>query len=807
MSEKTSSEKTCLLCSLPAGEHPVERDGQVFCCWGCFHVWNVISAIAPGLNESNFKDHPIFQEARKAGWLLAAAGEDASSGPEEETAARCRSYQGEVAQMACPSCAWLVRHLASCLDGVQSVQVDFLTDIVRFTYDPVRIDPAAVGRELARFGYDLTEATGEERSVDFLVEFGVAAFLTGNLMMLSLVSYVGLFEELDATSRRVLPWLLAALAAPVLFYCGRSILRRGWAALWRGVPVMESLLALGSLTAFAASMAAIFLGSNHYYFDAAAVIITLALFGRMVDARYKRSSTAVLRNMASLLPSKARGLDGHFRAAATFEVGDRVRVEEGETVPLDGRLVHGDAWVSEACLTGESRPVHKMPESRVFAGSTLTAGSAELELTATSDASTLARVLDRVQEGLLRPHRWSRLANRIAAGFFPVVLVLGLVGLALGWSRGGFSEGVPRLIAVLVVACPCALGLATPVVILRAFSLLSQRGVVLSDFSVLERLRLIRHVCFDKTGTVTQGDFRLTEVADWTGEGRATAIQWAASVEKSANHPIAAALLGEARRDDLALLPVDDVRETGGSGVEGRIDEKRVRVGKQSWFRADGWTFPEAATPLEGSVAYWGYDGKVCGGFGFTDPPRPESRDVVAQLHAMGYHTTLLSGDRAEVTEQVAAELGMVAVAAEMTPQAKADYLDQLGWPAIMVGDGINDAPALAAADIGIAVGSASLISREVASVTLLGAGLERLPDLFVIARRANRILKQNLVWAFGYNAVALVLATAGALHPLVAATAMAASSITVLANTLRVTAGPSTHNDSSATQRDRRGS
>ena len=799
MSENSPSEERCVLCSLPAGPHPVQREGHVFCCWGCLHVWNVIRALAPAMDESDFIDHPVFQEAQKVGWFRAAAEEDDASPSEEDTAARCRQYQGTVAQMACPSCAWLVRHLASCLDGVQSVQVDFLTDVVRFTYDPVRIDPAAVERELARFGYELTEETGEKRSADFLVEFGVASFLTTNLMMLSFVSYVGLFEELDATSRRVIPWLLAALSAPVLFYCGRSILRRGWAALLRGMPVMESLLALGSLTAFVASMAGIFLGTDHYYFDASAVIITLALFGRMVDARYKRSSTAVLRNMASLLPSKARGPDGRFHDVATFEVGDRVRVEKDETVPLDGRLVHGDAWVSEACLTGESRPVHKTPQARIFAGSTLTAGSAELELAATADESTLARVLDRVQEGMLRPHRWSRLANRIAAGFFPVVIVLGLVGLTLGWSRGGFSEGVGRLIAVLVVACPCALGLATPVVILSAVSLLSQRGVVLSDFSVLERLRLIRHVCFDKTGTVTRGDFRLTDVADWTDQGRATAIQWAASVEKSANHPIATALLEEARRADIVTLPVENVEETAGSGVEGLIDGRQVRVGRQSWFRADGWTFPEEMPPLEGSVAYWGYDGKVLGGFGFTDPPRPESRHVVGQLHEMGYHTTLLSGDRAEVTEQVAAGLGMAAVAAELTPQAKADYLDQLGRPAIMIGDGINDAPALAAADIGIAVGSASLISREVASVTLLGAGLERLPDLFIIARRANRILKQNLAWAFGYNVVALVLAMAGALHPLVAATAMAASSITVLANTLRVTAGRSTHNDSSA--------
>ncbi|MFH1269234.1 MAG: HAD-IC family P-type ATPase [Planctomycetota bacterium] len=281
-------------------------------------------------------------------------------------------------------------------------------------------------------------------------------------------------------------------------------------------------------------------------------------------------------------------------------------------------------------------------------------------------------------------------------------------------------------------------------------------------------------------------------MADWTGEGRDAAIQWAASVERDARHPIAAALLREARGAGLPLLAAEEVREIAGCGVEGRLWGRKIRVGSRRWLESDGWAFvkdSEHATPLEGSVAYWGCDGKVCGGFGFADPPRDESREVVTRLGELGYHTTLLSGDRLSVTESVARRLGIPAVAAELTPEAKADYLRGLGHPAIMVGDGINDAPALAAGDVGIAVGSASLISREVAAVTLLGAGLERLPELFVVARSANRILWQNLAWAFGYNAIALGLATAGALHPVVAAAAMAGSSITVLANTLRVTA------------------
>ncbi len=784
-------EEKCHLCSLPAGSRPLVRSGHTFCCSGCYHVWNVLSVVAPTLGESEFRDHPIFQEAQKSGWLRPPAQETSSAadGPAQEDSARYRQYQARIDDMMCPSCAWLVHHLASRHDGVKSVQVDFLTDVIRFTYDPVHTEPAAVGRELAKFGYKLTEETDRDNSSRLLIEFGVALFLTGNLMMLSFVSYVGLFEELDATSRWAIPWLLLGLCAPVLFYCGRSILLRGWTGIRRGVPVMESLLALGSVTAFTASTANIALGSHHYYFDSAAVIITLALFGRIVKARYKRNSTAILRNMAALLPSKARGPDGRFRPLSTFDVGDRIRAEKDETIPLDGRLVHGEGWISEACLTGESRPVHKETGIQVFAGSTVIDGTLEIESTANAEESTLVQVLDRVHESLLQPHRWSRLANRIAAAFFPVVIVLALTGLALGWSRIGFSHGLLRLIAVLVVACPCALGLATPVVILRAFSLLSQRGIVLSDFSVLERLRQIRHVCFDKTGTVTEGNFRLDEVAGWSGHGRSIAIQWAASVERTAHHPIVAALLQEASKAGLQLMPAEDIQEISGSGVEGRLQGRRIRVGRKAWFESDGWAFPADATPLAGSVAFWGCDGEVCGGFSFTDPPRRDSRDVIGKLHEIGFATTLLSGDRVQVTESMAASLGIATVAAELTPDEKAGYIREMGQPTVMVGDGINDASALAASDIGIAVGSASLISQAVAEVTLLGVGLERLPALFHVSRRANQILKQNLVWAFGYNTVALGLATAGALHPLVAAAAMAASSLTVLANTARIKA------------------
>ena len=827
MPNSLPSHPACVLCGLPA-DGSLVRDGRTFCCWGCYHVFNVISAVAPQLDAADFKDHPVFRQAQTAGWLPGEADESSSDGPlkrgtgsergafpdgeddgqrgacppfqRREDSAKYRTYRGQLDGMMCPSCAWLAGHLAGRVDGVREVQVDFLTDGVRFAFDPLRTNPAAVGRELSRFGYTLTESAGEPGSHRPLIEFGAAVFLTANLMMLSFVSYVGLYEELDPVRRRRLPWLLFALAAPVVFYCGRSILVRGFAALRHRMPVMDSLLALGSLTAFGASTANVFIGSEHYYFDAAAVIVTLALFGRLVEGRYKRNSTAVLRSMASLLPAKARGADGRFRPVEAFRPGDRIHVERDETVPLDGTLVGGEAWVSEACLTGESRPVHKHPDSPVYAGSTVSEGDLALTVTAAYAASTLMQVLDRVREGLLRPHRVSRLANRVAAAFFPVVIALALGALALGWAAGGFSDGVLRMVAVLVVACPCALGLATPVVILRTFSVLGGRGIVLSDFAVLERLRRIRRVCFDKTGTITRGDFRLEEALAFDGTPRATAIQWAASIERGGRHPIAAALLKEARQTGLALLPTEGVRETAGDGVEGRLPDALpgelpgelagggpIRVGRRGWFESDGWTFPKDVPTLAGSVAFWGRDGKVCGAFRFSDPVRDESPAVIDRLHRMGYETSLLSGDREQVTREVAADVGIASVAAELSPQQKAEFFGHLGQAVIMVGDGVNDAPALAAADVGIAVGSASLISREVAAVTLLGVGLERLTDLFLVARRANRILRQNLLWVFGYNAVALALAAAGALHPIVAAAAMAASSITVLGNTLRV--------------------
>ena len=612
----------------------------------------------------------------------------------------------------------------------------------------------------------------------------------------SLPLICGMAAEAAGARWMVPGWVQLVLASVVQFGPGARFYRGAWKALRSGAPDMDVLVALGTSAAWGLSLWALLHASPALYFDSSALIITLILLGKWLETWARGRTAAAIRALSALRPETAVVLrEGGERTvpAAALRVGDVVVVRPGERIPADGRVQDGAAAVDESMLTGESLPVEKGPGAAVSAGTVCSDGRLVIGLTAVGSETTLARIVRLVEKAQATKAPVQRLADRVAAVFVPAVLAVAAVTLGAWWiGTGNASAAVLNAVSVLVIACPCALGLATPTAIMAGTGAAARRGILIKDAIVLERAHTITAVAFDKTGTLTEGRPRLVRVVPAEGVSREDVLRMSGALQADSEHPLARAV----REAAPGVAGAESFRVLAGRGVAGRVDGRALVLGSRA-VAAEHAPLPtglmEQADALErsGETVSWlvqSEPASVLGLLAFADQVKPEAGRAIAELKAAGLRTALITGDRRSVAQAVAADVGIDEVQAETLPEDKAravEALRQRGMVVAMVGDGVNDALALAAADLGIAMGTGTDVAMETAGITLMRGDLRLVPEAITLALRTWRTIRRGLFWAFVYNVVGIPLAALGLLSPVIAGAAMALSSLSVVGNAL----------------------
>jgi heavy metal translocating P-type ATPase len=803
----TSEEKTCDLCSLGCGRHPIEHrfDGKelFFCCTGCVNVYAIL--LESGVIESgaNLQDTELFRRSLELGLIANPVGGKSGTKsaeldipPETPTSETMLHLSG----MWCSACAWLIEHSLTGERGVASAEVYFASDLVKVKYYPQYLPPDRIRERISHLGYQASEYTGESDKADverkdLLLRLVVAAFFGVNVMMLNVALYVGYFQEIPASVQRLLPLVLMALATPAVFYSARPILYLAWRGLVNRVIRMETLLAMGILAAYFYSVQQALTGGEHVYFDTTCALVTLVLVGKWFERAAKDRTARAVTLMYRMMPRKARVLAGgreRFVAIEALRGGDTFVVKAGERVPADGLVLDGTSHVDESLLTGEAAPVAKEPGSDVVGGATNGGGVLSVQATRVGEESTLAQMVKRVEGAISSRSAIEKRVDRVSRVFVPGVIVVALATFAAVWafSGSGLGEALMRGITVLVIACPCALGIATPLAITAAVGAASRSGILVSDSRVLETVRKVDTVILDKTGTLTEGNFSLLEVEK-------EHLPALASLELYSEHPLGRAVVERARKEGIELEPASDVEVKKGLGITGTVGSRRVFVGSRRFAAENAAVGPEpekvdAQRESSGqTVTFYGWDGEMKGSMAFGDRVKTEAAQLVTTLKERGIFVWIVSGDSPGTTEWVSARVGADRFRAEALPEDKAEIVAEAqagGRVVAMVGDGINDAPALAAADLGIAMGSGTDLAMKAAAMVLMTDDLHKIVEAFDLSRKTIAVVRQNLFWAFIYNAVGITLAVVGLLSPILAAGAMVVSSLSVITNSLRTT-------------------
>jgi Cu+-exporting ATPase len=713
--------------------------------------------------------------------------------------------------MHCASCVGRVEQALGALPGVVEVAVNLASEQARLR-SLGSIDRTAVSAALSAAGYRSAEADSNlaspsapsaeqaRRSADRAEarRLWVAGVLTLPLLLPMLA--------MPFAEHLALPglWQLL-LAAPVQFWVGAPFYRGAWSALKARVGNMDLLVALGTSAAFGLSLHHLLRGLPPHgaaplYFEASAAVITLVLLGKWLERRATRQTGEAIRALQALRPARARVLrDGRETDLALEQVvvGDEVIVLPGERIPVDAEVLDGRSHADESLVSGESLPVPKQPGDTVTGGAVNGEGRLRLRTTAVGAESVLARIIRLVEDAQAKKPPIQRLVDRISAVFVPVVVVVAALTL-LGWGLlgGDWNAAILNAVSVLVIACPCALGLATPTAIMAGTGVAARAGILIRDIDALEQARRLRGIAFDKTGTLTEGRPALVEMV---AEHPDAALAVAAALQSGSEHPLARAVLAAAAERDLAPPAASAVKALAGRGIEGRIDAQRWLLGSARLMDEQGIAraamqdaadrHARAGRTLSWLAEQTAHGPRLHALLAFADPPRASAREAIAGLRAQGLRTLMLSGDQRAAALHIAGEVGIEAddVQAEVLPGEKAEVLRRLAAQGAfgMVGDGLNDAPALAAADVGFAMGSGTDVAMHAAAITLMRPDPRLVADAIDISRRTTGKIRQNLFWAFCYNVIGIPLAAAGLLSPVLAGAAMALSSLSVVGNTL----------------------
>lgn len=735
------------------------------------------------------------------------------------------SMELPITGMTCANCAMTIeRTLKKKVKGVVNASVNFASERAFVEYIPTITNAEEIVAAIERAGYGalIPEETVEDSEMDARYaeikdqrkKFIIGVMFAAPLFFLSMGRDFGV---LGMWSHAVwVNWLFLALATPVQFYTGFDFYIGGWKSLRNRSANMDVLVAMGSSTAYFYSLALLLyppLG-EHVYFETSAVIITLIKLGKLLESRTKGKTGGAIRKLMGLRPKTATILDNGTEkeiALSLVKTGDLVIVHPGETVPVDGIILEGNSSVDESMLTGESLPVDKTPGDRITGATMNGEGRLKFRATGVGKDTALARIIRIVQEAQGSKAPVQALADRVAAIFVPAVIGAALITFALWWIIGGeFVPAMIRMVAVLVIACPCALGLATPTAIMAGTGKGAEKGMLFKNSEALETTAVLNTIVLDKTGTMTMGKPSVVDVLsrDPSGIPEEEILRLGASVERGSEHPLGKAIVKEAEKRGLRLSEPEGFRASGGHGVRARIDGRYIQIGKPDWFNEPDIMMNGLKADIDRlqsqgkTVMLLVMDRKVQGLIAVADTLRPESAEAVKDLHGQGLKVIMLTGDNARTAHTIASEAGIDDIVAEVLPEEKSEKIkglqdqeNKIG----MVGDGINDAPALARADVGIAIGTGTDVAIESADIILASGNLKGITRAIRLSRKTMRTIRQNLFWAFVYNIVLIPIA-AGVLypfeflpfllrnlHPILAALAMAVSSLTVISNSLRL--------------------
>jgi Cu+-exporting ATPase len=685
------------------------------------------------------------------------------------TAAAPERIRLDVDGMTCASCAARVEKKLSRVEGVEESSVNYATEEATVIYDPVRVEVDDLLEAVSAAGYSAHvhgEAAREGTSV--LRRLVVAVALTFPLTLLAMVPPLQ-FEGWE--------WAALALATPVVLWSGWPFHRAALRNARHLAVTMDTLISIGTIAAWAWSTVVLVAGTDaETYFEVGAVIVTLILVGRYLEERAKSRAGAAVRALLELGAKEARVLRNGEEVLVPIsevEVGDRFVVRPGEKIATDGVVEDGESAIDQSMLTGESVPIEVAPGAEIAGGTINTYGRLVVQAMRVGEETALAQIARLVAEAQAGKAPVQRLADRVSAVFVPVVIGIALATLA-GWLvfSGDAGEAFTAAVAVLIIACPCALGLATPTALMVGTGRAAQLGILIKGPEVLEETRRISTIVLDKTGTVTEGRIELVDVRPLNGATRTEVLRLAGALEDASEHPIAQAVAAAAKAEVGSLPPVKAFANRPGIGVVGHVEGHDVEVGRTNGEITVSWDGVPRATLV------------------VRDRVKPTSAEAVRELRELGLTPVLLTGDSKEAADAIAQEVGVERVIAEVLPGEKAAEVRRLqdsGEVVAMVGDGVNDAPALAQADLGIALGTGTDVAIEASDITLVSGDLRAAPDAIRLARRTLRTIKGNLFWAFAYNVAAIPLAVAGVLSPVIAAAAMAFSSVFVVTNSLRL--------------------
>jgi Cu2+-exporting ATPase len=808
----------CDHCLLEVSEREAvvdEINGQrkVFCCHACNGIYRLIRN--EGLEE--------FYNRRKE-W---------SPGPAEDRPVDIAAFTDNLRPagkeietdividgIRCASCVWLNEKILLRTKGISYAMVNYATHRAKLRWDPVQIDLPEVLSRIRSIGYTpkpfLPRAWEDEQkrqSRDLLVRFGTAAFFSMQLMLFSMALYAGYFQGMDKQIKLVFHLISFALTTPVLFYSGWPIMRASFRGLRNLTFNMDVLIAAGALSAYGYSIYALAI-DREVYFDTAAMIVTLILLGRYIEAGAKGRASETITRLMQLSPREARRLENTDGPAvpdtthgartmvplAQIRPGELLEVIPGERIPLDGELVSGASEADESMLTGESKPAAKTAGSTVFGGTVNLYGSFIFRVTRVGKETVLSRIVQAVEDAQSRRAPIQSVADRVVGYFVPAVLLISLFTL-FGWLWQGapLHQAVMNAVSVMVIACPCALGLATPLAILIGTSHAAARGILIKGGDVIEKAGRVNEVMLDKTGTITEGKPVLSQFAG-IGISEDEALRIALSLERRSEHSLGKAIVDAAK----GLVPCEvlDFTAVPGKGVKGIVDGKPACIGSRNFVESEGIANRiEAAITNEqrrmieenersgATIVYLSRDSVFRGVFIISDQLRKEAPEAIGLFRKAGVGVTMVTGDNENTAQAVAQRTGIGQVKAQVSPMDKAAAVRQLqasGRKVLMAGDGINDAPALVQADVGVAMGRATDIALESADMVIMRPDLRLIPQALALSKKTLTIIRQNIFWAFFYNLIVIPLAIAGVLHPIIAAGAMAFSSLSVVGNSLR---------------------
>jgi Cu2+-exporting ATPase len=808
----------------------INSEEKVFCCYGCQGVALLIGE--EGLEE--------FYRRRNNSW---------TPGPPEDKPVEAAAFTDTIRQVGdhleteiildgirCASCIWLIEKILLRTEGVEFARVNYATHMAKVRWKPVHTEISGILARIKAAGYtpkpftaNIREEEIKRQQKDLLVRFGTAAFFSMQIMMYSVALYAGYFQGISTSTKVALQIVSLVLATPVLFYSGMPFMRGAVRSLRNMAFNMDVLIITGAGAAYVYSAYRIYAGGE-IYLDTLAMIITLILLGRYIEVMAKGRASEVIVRLLSLNPKEARVVkqNPEFRnqnseprtkttgeipdiqyqmvAVSTIKEGDIIQIKPGERIPLDGILTEGTSEVDESMLTGESKPVLKTVGNEVFCGTQNLYGSFIFKVQRTGENTVLSQIIKTVEDAQARQAPVQAVADKFIGFFVPGVLILSaMTALAWFYYDGDLTEAVMNSISVLVIACPCALGLATPLAILIGTTKGTLMGILVKGGDIIEKARNINTVVLDKTGTITEGKPELTSYRG-VGIPDMEALRLTASLEHLSEHSISKAIVNAS--EEAQHYSVAEFTACPGKGVKGVIEGKYALVGSRDFIESEGifnnldavltsellsWTRSQENSGA--TVIYLSFDGRLSGIFVISDTIRKEASEAIAMLRDTGHDVIMITGDAADTATTVAQKVGLDKdkVMAQQSPVDKAKTIkamQQEGKDVLMVGDGINDAPALIQADIGIAMGRATDIALESADMVLMRSDLRLVSGAITLSKRTYRVIKQNLFWAFIYNITALPLAVTGILHPIVAAIAMTLSSLSVVGNSMRLKRG-----------------